>query len=111
MKTTTKATKKTTKAAAKKAKVLVPEHGVKITDAEFRKKIVRSVEGTASNVRDEDGKKDNRKHILKYAVNGKRVITKGQIIYGKESLAHRQKNVTELTNSKGSVYYFKPLAK
>ena len=104
--TTTKATTK--KATEKKEKVVVPKHKQQV-DVN-RKLIVKSVEGKASSVRDDNGKKVNRLHVIKYT-SGKKVITDTQqIIYGRQLLAHKEKNITELKNSKGSVYYFIPKA-
>ena len=109
--TSTKTAPAPAKAEAKKPKVIVPVHGTKITDLAFRKNIVRSVTGKATSVRDEQGKKDNRKHVVKY-ISGKREMRQVmRIIYGRELIAHKTKNITELTNSKGSVYYFIPAAK
>lgn len=102
------ATKPTTKPTEKKEKVVVPKHkqAVEVN----RKLIVRSVEGKATSVRDENGKKVNRLHTLKYTSGKKTIVTTEQIIYGRQLLAHKEKNITELKNSKGSVYYFIPKA-
>lgn len=102
--------KATPQAKDKKAKIQVPKHKLQVAD-DYRKNIVRSVTGKASSVRDETGKKINRQHVVSYRVNDKLVTETLQIIYGKQLLAHKTKNITELTNSKGSVYYFIPLDK
>ena len=102
----------TTKAqAVKKAvkKVLVPVHSTQVS-ADYRKNIIKSVNGKASSLRDESGKKMNRQHVLKYLKGDKIVTEVQQIIYGKQLLAHKVKNITELTNSKGKVYYFIPVS-
>ena len=101
--TTTKATTK--KATEKKEKIIVPKHTQAV---ELRKNIIKSVEGKASSVRDENGKKINRLHTVKYMTGKKQTVTTMQIIYGRELLAHKEKNILELKNSKGSVYYFIP---
>lgn len=96
--------------ATKKSKVVVPKHKLQVAN-DYRKNIIKSVKGKASSLRDESGKKINRQHVLTYIVNDKKVTDTQQIIYGKQLLAHKVKNITELTNSKGSVYYFIPLDK
>ena len=106
-----KASTKTAPTKTAKTKVVVPKHKNIVEDKAYRKNIVRSVTGKASSVRDEQGKKVNRLHTVKY-VSGKRtVISTMRIIYGRELIAHKDKNITEMTNSKGSVYYFVPVAK
>ena len=104
------ATKATTKAKATKVKIVVPKHKLQVA-TDYRKNIVKSVEGKASSVRDEAGKKVNRQHVIRYTEGEKIVTTTMQIVYGKELLAHKVKNILELTNSKKSVYYFIPLSK
>ena len=101
---------KTEAKTAKKERVVVPKHKVAVDQA-YRKNIVRSVVGKATSVRDEQGKKDNRKHIVKYVSGKRQVVSTMRIIYGRELIAHKDKNITELTNSRGSVYYFVPVAK
>ena len=90
-------------------KVTVPAHKLGV-EKSFRKNIVKSVEGKATSVRDEAGKKVNRQHVITYLEGDKVVTATLQIIYGKELLAHTAKDITELTNRKGSVYYFVPVA-
>lgn len=99
-----------TKTKTTKAKIVVPKHKLQVAD-DYRKQIVKSVEGKASSVRDETGKKVNRQHVIRYTEGEKVVTTTMQIIYGKELLAHKVKNILELTNTKKSVYYFIPLSK
>lgn len=102
---------KTAPAKTAKPKVVVPKHKNAVEDKNYRKNIVRSVSGKATSVRNEEGKKINRLHTVKY-VSGKRtVVSTMRIIYGRELIAHKDKNITELTNSKGSVYYFVPVQK
>lgn len=109
--TTTKTTKKTTtKKTEKKEKKIIPKHSYAVENTEYRKYIVKSVEGKATSVRDENGKKINRLHTVKYLENKKPVVKTLQIIYGRQLLEHKQKNITEVKNSKGSVYYFIPPA-
>ena len=101
---------KTAAKKSKKERVVVPKHKLAV-DKAYRKNIVRSVTGKATSVRDEQGKKMNRLHTVKY-VSGKRtIVSTMRIIYGRELIAHKDKNITELTNSRGSVYYFVPVAK
>lgn len=90
-------------------KVTVPQHKLEVAKA-FRKNIIKSVEGKATSVRDEAGKKVNRQHTITYLEGDKTVTATLQIIYGKELLAHTKKDIVELTNRKGSVYYFVPVA-
>jgi len=92
-----------------KAKVTVPAHKLEVAKT-FRKNIIKSVTGKATSVRDEAGKKVNRQHVITYLEGDKVVTATLQIIYGKELLAHTAKDILELTNRKGSVYYFVPLA-
>lgn len=109
--TTTTTKKTTTKKTEKKEKKIVPKHKQKVDATDYRKYIVKSVSGKATSVRDENGKKVNRKHIVKYA-SGKQTKTETlQIIYGRQLTDHKQKNILELTNSRGSVYYFIPTDK
>lgn len=104
-------TKTAPKAKAPKAKVVVPKHKLQVEESAYRKNIVRSVTGKATSVRDEQGKKVNRLHTVKYTSGKRTVVSTMRIIYGRELIAHKDKNITELTNSRGSVYYFIPVAK
>lgn len=106
--TVKKATKTTAKATPKKAKEISFKHGVRI-EGEKRKLIVKSVDGTATNYLDEAGKKVDRRHTVKYTAGGKNVVTEMQIIRWKAIKKHTKKDILELTNSKGTVYYFEPM--
>lgn len=99
----------TTTKKAQTKKVTVPAHKQEV-DKAFRKNIVKRVQGKATSVRDEAGKKVNRQHVITYQEGDNVVTATLQIIYGKELLAHTKKDIVELTNRKGSVYYFIPLA-
>lgn len=110
MTSTKTAPAKTEAKTVKKAKLVVPKHKVAVDQA-YRKNIVRSVTGKATSVRNEEGKKDNRKHVVKYTSGKREVRQVMRILYGRELIAHKGKNITELTNSRGSVYYFIPAAK
>lgn len=109
MATKAKAQVKTTEKKETVKRVRVPQHKQSVTEAPHRKNIVKSVSGKASSVRDENGKKMNRLHIVKYTQNKKPIAVKMRIVYGKELLSHTEKNVLELTNARGSVYYFIPV--
>ena len=98
-----------TKAPTKAKKITVPTH-TQAVDKAYTKNIIKRVTGKATSVRDEAGKKVNRQHVITYLEGDKVVTATQQIIYGKELLAHTKKDITELTNRNGKVYYFIPLA-
>ena len=63
---------------------------------EDRKSIFKSVVGTATPKRDENKKKMNRLHTVKYIDGKKKIIAELQVIYMRELRNHKEKNI--LTN-------------